>query len=342
MRTTISWKNGWRFGKTADIPAALPQDWEAVTLPHTWNAIDGQDGGNDYWRGAAVYCRAFGHPELEQDGRAVLEFLGVAMTADVYVNGRHLAHHEGGYSTFRVDITETLQEQNLLCVTVDNSENDRVYPQKADFTFYGGLYREVNLITVPAVHFELCKDGTPGIKVTPVVDLERNTAAITVETWQNGGTVAITVNGETKMAPSADGHAQAEFTIENVHLWGGVDDPYLYTARAKLSSGDELTACFGCRSFAFAPDKGFLLNGREYPLRGVSRHQDREGLGNALTTKEHREDMDIIRELGATTSTPRNFTTCAMNMASSSGRRSPTSPCICPMGGRTPWTKCGS
>lgn len=301
MRTTISWKNGWRFGKTADIPAALPQDWEAVTLPHTWNAIDGQDGGNDYWRGAAVYCRAFGHPELEQDGRAVLEFLGVAMTADVYVNGRHLAHHEGGYSTFRVDITETLQEQNLLCVTVDNSENDRVYPQKADFTFYGGLYREVNLITVPAVHFELCKDGTPGIKVTPVVDLERNTAAITVETWQNGGTVAITVNGETKMAPSADGHAQAEFTIENVHLWGGVDDPYLYTARAKLSSGDELTACFGCRSFAFAPDKGFLLNGREYPLRGVSRHQDREGLGNALTTKEHREDMDIIRELGATT-----------------------------------------
>ncbi len=301
MRNTISWKDAWRFAKTAVIPDKLPQDWESVTLPHTWNAADGQDGGNDYWRGTATYCRAFDRPELEPDGRAVLEFLGAAMTADVYVNGRHQAHHEGGYSTFRVDITEALQEENLLCVTVDNSENDRVYPQKADFTFYGGLYRDVNLILIPSVHFELCKDGTPGIKVTPVVDLERDTAAVTVETWQNGGTVAITVNGETKMAPSVDGHAQAEFTIKNVHLWNGVNDPYLYTARAKLSSGDELITCFGCRSFSFDPDKGFLLNGREYPLRGVSRHQDRAGLGNALTRKEHREDMEIIRELGATT-----------------------------------------
>ena len=301
MRKIISWNDGWRFSKTSVVPVETPQGWEAVTLPHTWNAVDGQDGGNDYWRGTAMYCKSFARPELEQDGRAVLEFLGAAMTADVYVNGRHLAHHEGGYSTFRVDITEALQEENLLCVTVDNSENDRVYPQKADFTFYGGLYRDVNLILVPAVHFELCKDGGAGIKVTPQVDLEQSAARVTVETWQNGGTVAITVNGETKVVPSADGHAQAEFTIENVHLWDGLDDPYLYTAQARLSSGDELSVRFGCRSFAVDPEKGFLLNGREYPLRGVSRHQDREGLGNALTIKEHREDMDIVRELGATT-----------------------------------------
>ena len=301
MRKIISWNDGWRFAKTSVFPVEMPQGWETVTLPHTWNAVDGQDGGNDYWRGTAMYCKSFARPELEQDGRAVLELLGAAMTADVYVNGRHLAHHEGGYSTFRVDITEALQEENLLFVTVDNSENDRVYPQKADFTFYGGLYREVNLILVPSVHFELCKDGTPGIKITPVVDMEKNTARVTVETWQNGGTVAITVNGETKMAPSADGRAQVEFTIEDVHLWDGVDDPYLYTAQARLSSGDELSARFGCRSFVIDPEKGFQLNGREYPLRGVSRHQDREGLGNALTIKEHREDMDIVRELGATT-----------------------------------------
>lgn len=301
MRKIISWNDGWRFSKTSVVPVETPQGWEAVTLPHTWNAVDGQDGSNDYWRGTAMYCKSFASPELEQDGRAVLEFLGAAMTADVYVNGRHLAHHKGGYSTFRVDITEALQAENLLCVTVDNSENDQVYPQRADFTFYGGLYREVNLILVPSVHFELCKDGTPGIKVTPVVDLEQNTARVTVETWQNGGTVAITVNGETKMAPSEDGRAQLEFTIENVHLWDGVVDPYLYTAQARLSSGDALSARFGCRSFAVDPEKGFLLNGREYPLRGVSRHQDREVLGNALTIKEHREDMDIVRELGATT-----------------------------------------
>lgn len=301
MRTTILWNDGWRFAKTAQIPSTLPQDWDAVTLPHTWNAEDGQDGGNDYWRGTAAYCKDFTRPELIDGGRAVVEFRGAAMTADVYVNGRHLARHEGGYSTFRVDITDALEEQNLLCITVDNSENDRVYPQKADFTFYGGLYRDVNLIFVPALHFELCKDGTPGIKVTPRVDLERDTAAVTVETWQNGGTVAITVNGETQMASSVNGHAQAEFTIQNVHLWDGVNDPYLYTARAKLSSGDEISARFGCRNFAFDPGKGFLLNGREYPLRGVSRHQDRAGLGNAITLKEHREDMDLIQEIGATT-----------------------------------------
>ena len=171
-----------------------------------------------------------------------------------------------------------------------------MYPQKADFTFYGGLYRAVNLISVPAEHFELLKDGTPGIKVTPVVDLETKTAFVTVETWHNAADVKITVNGETKTV-----ERRAEFTIENVHLWDGVDDPYLYTATAKLSSGDEVSARFGCRVFHCDPEKGFLLNGRSYPLRGVSRHQDLKGKGNALSYEDHASDMAIIRELGANT-----------------------------------------
>ena len=302
MRKIISFKDKWHFARTAEVPAALPTDWERVTLPHTWNAVDGQDGGNDYWRGTAMYCKEFDRPGLEENGRAVLEFLGAAMTADVYVNGRHLAHHEGGYSTFRVDITDALQDSNLLCVAVDNSENDRVYPQKADFTFYGGLYRGVNLITVPAEHFELCKDGTPGVKVTPVVDLEAKTATVTVEVWQTGGNpVTITVAGQTKVVTPESNHAEATFSIENVHLWDGVDDPYLYTAIASLPSGDEISTCFGCRTIRFDSAEGFFLNGRSYPLRGVSRHQDRKDLGNALTMKEHREDMDFIREIGANT-----------------------------------------
>lgn len=302
MRHVIDFNKEWHFAKTADLPASIPDNWESITLPHTWNAIDGQDGGNDYWRGTAMYCKTFPRPKLEAGGRAVLEFLGAAMSAEVWVNGKKLSHHEGGYSTFRVDITDVLQEENLLCVTVDNSENDRVYPQKADFTFYGGLYRAVNLITVPAAHFELCKDGTPGIKVTPVVDLERKTAQVKVETWQNGAeTVTFTVAGQEQASVSVDGHAQAMFTIENVRLWDGLDDPYLYTAAAKLDSGDEVSTRFGCRTIDFDPETGFLLNGREYPLRGVSRHQDRAGLGNALTIKEHREDVEIIREIGANT-----------------------------------------
>ena len=301
MRKILNFNAGWYFARTAQVPETLPGDWEAVTLPHTWNAADGQDGGNDYWRGAAMYAKSFPRPELNEGEQVWLEFLGAAMTAEVYLNGKKLARHEGGYSTFRVDVTGALREENLLCVAVDNGDNDRVYPQKADFTFYGGLYRGVNLIVVPAVHFELGYCGTPGIKVTPLVSDDLKTARVVVETWQNGGSVTFTVGGQTKTAPSENGHAQAEFTIENVRLWDGVDDPYLYTATASLDSGDRVSARFGCRRFEIDPQKGFLLNGRNYPLRGVSRHQDLKGLGNALTPAEHREDMEIIKEIGANT-----------------------------------------
>ena len=301
MRRTISFNDSWKFKKTSEVPSTFPNSWEAVTLPHTWNNIDGQDGGNDYWRGRAMYVKAFSRPEIEEGDRVVLEFLGAAMTADVYVNGEILCHHEGGYSTFRVDITESLKEENIIAVGVDNAENDRVYPQKADFTFYGGLYRSVNLIVVPEEHFELLKDGTPGIKVTPIVDLEKRNAIVNVETWQNAGRVTIIVNGESKTVPSTNGYSKAEFIIENVHLWDGTDDPYLYYATAKLESGDEVSTKFGCRTIEFDSNKGFILNGKEYPLRGVSRHQDRKGLGNALSIKEHKEDMEIIREIGANT-----------------------------------------
>lgn len=306
MRTVTKLDAEWKFKKTKRIPEVLPQDWEVVTLPHTWNAVDGQDGGNDYWRGTAVYCHTFPMPALTEGGRAYIEVNGAANIADVYLNGQAMGHHEGGYSTFRVDVTDALQEENLLCIRVDNSENDHVYPQRADFTFYGGLYRDVNLITVPTAHFDLEKDGTPGIRVTPVVDLENSTANVIVEVWQTGGnSVEITVDRQSRRQSVTGGHAAIDFRIENVHLWNGTEDPYLYTVKAELISDgkivDTITAHFGCRTISFDPKKGFLLNGREYPLRGVSRHQDRWGLGNALTIQEHREDMELIREIGANT-----------------------------------------
>lgn len=305
MRKIVNFNDNWYFEKTPQVPFTLP-DWEAVTLPHTWNAVDGQDGGNDYWRGTAMYCKQFEKPRFE--GKALLEFSGAAMTADVYLNGNHLAHHEGGYSTFRVDITAELREENLLCIAVDNSVTDKVYPQKADFTFYGGLYRGVNLIMVSKEHFELIKDGTPGIKITPKV--EGTDAAVTLETWQTGGeTVRFTISGEgeawTAECPAAEDYAKTVISLPNVHLWDGIKDPFLYKVKAELLSGgvvkDEIASRFGCRTFDFDPEKGFLLNGREYPLHGVSRHQDRKGAGNALTCEMHREDMELIREIGANT-----------------------------------------
>ena len=303
MRSSIRFNDNWLFRKPGKTAAP-------VTLPHTWNAIDGQDGGNDYWRGTATYSKSFAKPELKDGERCFIEFGGAAMTADVTLNGKHLSHHEGGYSTFRVDLTDALEEDNLLVVSVDNSANDRVYPQMADFTFYGGLYRDVKLILVPAEHFELLKDGTPGIKVTPTLHLKDREAYVMVETWQTGG-VEVWIEiptghvKEFRRVEAYGGHSVTNIVLKNVHLWDGLDDPYLYTVTAKLVKNgevvDEISTRFGCREFHIDPKKGFFLNGRSYPLRGVSRHQDRIGLGSALTIKEHEEDMAVVKELGANT-----------------------------------------
>ena len=304
MRHTVLLQDGWRFAKTAKIPAAFPENWQPVTLPHTWNAADGTDGGNDYWRGTACYCRCLTPPALAAGEQLWLEFEGAAMTAEVYLNGQKLARHEGGYSTFRVELTPALQEEdNLLAVLVDNSENDTVDPQKADFTFYGGLYRPVRLITVPAAHFALDYYGGPGLNVTPAVDLEARTAAVTVEAWITGEAASVTFStaGQTFTVPVENGHASAVFTLENVHLWDGIEDPYLYTVTASLDSGDSISVRYGCRTIGFDADKGFLLNGRVYRLCGAARHQDRQGLGSALTNAEHEEDMALLREMGANT-----------------------------------------
>ena len=303
MRTIINFNDSWSFRKPGE-------EAKAVSLPHTWNNVDGQDGGNDYWRGTATYSKQFAKPALKSGERCYIEFLGAAMTADVILNGKLLAHHEGGYSAFRADLTDALEAENLLVVSVDNSANDRVYPQMADFTFYGGLYRDVNLIVVPAEHFALVKDGTPGIRVTPDVRLKEGEAYVMVETWQTGGTevwieVPTEHTKEFRRVEAGGGHAVTNIILKNIRLWDGLDDPYLYTVTAKLVRDgevlDEISARFGCREFHIDPNGGFFLNGRSYPLRGVSRHQDRIGLGSALTIREHQEDMAVVKELGANT-----------------------------------------
>lgn len=305
-------KDNWMFVKEAEnAEDAASKKGTAISLPHTWNAVDGQDGGNDYHRGTCWYVTKFQKPELEAGSQIYVEFLGASVIADVYLNGEAVAHHEGGYSTFRVNLTDKLQEENVLAVALNNADNNYVYPQKADFTFYGGLYRMVNLIVVPESHFELDYAGGNGIAVTPTVECDENRvptgkASVKVETWVTGNadSVVITITGEdseSKTVAVVDEHAEATFELEHVHLWDGVDDPYLYHAKAELSSGDVTETTFGCRSFYTDPEKGFVLNGRVYPLRGVSRHQDRTGAGNALSYEMHKEDMEIIKEIGANT-----------------------------------------
>lgn len=304
MRKKIDFNSNWYFQHQNNAPAFASGQGDAVSLPHTWNATDGQDGGNDYYRGTCRYTKKFDKPDLGSDEEAWLEFEGAAMTAEVFLNGKKLMRHEGGYSTFRVNLTDALKEgENLLVVSVDNSRNRTVYPQKADFTFYGGLYRPVWLLVVPSIHFALDYHGGPGIKVTPRLSNDLKTADVTVEAMVSGPAdrVRITIGDKTLEVPVAGGCAQGILRLENVHLWDGVNDPFLYTAKAELDSGDCVEVPFGCRTIDVDPEKGFILNGKPVRLCGAARHQDRLGLGNALTRAEHEEDMALLREMGANT-----------------------------------------
>lgn len=317
MRQIFDFNTKWAFTKDAtEIPATMPEKWYWVNLPHTWNAIDGQDGNSDYYRGTCYYAKTLDRVELTEGKddtgiRYFLEFRGANASADVYVNGKKLAHHDGGYSTWRVDITDALETTNLFVISVDNSANDMVYPQMADFTFYGGLYRNVSIIAVPEAHFDLEYYGSAGIKVTPTIT--GNAAVVDVEVYVSeeakAGRIQYTVKDavgkvvDTKTVSASE--TKVSFHIDNVHLWNGRRDPYLYTAEAELIFGEEqkdkVCTRFGCRTFKIDPNKGFILNGKEYPLHGVSRHQDRWGVGNALLPEHHEEDMELICEMGATT-----------------------------------------
>ena len=298
MRSTTKLMKNWQFtgpdGKTT-----------AVDLPHTWNNIDGQDGGNDYWRGICIYKTRFAAPAFDKNTQQVwLQFEGVNASAKVTLNGVEVTRHDGGYSTFRADVTALLADSNELIVEADNSKNDCVYPQKADFTFYGGIYRDVSLLVVNQNHIALGYLGGPGVQITPTVNGAN--ADIEVKTWMEGdGEVEFSIYDAAGAEVLTGKGRDTTVTLERPHLWDGVRDPYLYTCAVRLVLNgevqDEVRQRFGVRSFSVDPKQGFFLNGRPYPLHGVSRHQDRKGLGNAITREMHDEDMQLIKELGANT-----------------------------------------
>ena len=298
MREITKIMKGWEF--TGPDGATT-----TVDLPHTWNARDGQDGGNDYWRGTCIYRTRFAAPQFNTASQQVwIQFDGVNASAHVVLNGSPVCNHDGGYSIFRANITELLRDENELTVEVDNSKNDRVYPQKADFTFYGGIYRDVSLMVVSKNHFTLDYFGGPGIRITPTV--QGADASVQVTTWHDGeGEVSIELLDAAGNTVATGKGPDITLTIFNAHLWNGVKDPYLYSCKARLvvngTVEDETTTRFGVRSFKVDPKKGFFLNGKSYPLHGVSRHQDRKGLGNAITHEMHDEDMALIKEIGANT-----------------------------------------
>ena len=307
MRKILKINEGWQFVKDCADPS-VTEGAVSVTLPHTWNNEDGYDGGT-YFRGSCVYQKTINKGELGE-GNHYLEIRGANSSADVYLNGKHLCHHDGGYSTWRVNLTADLKDgDNALAIVVDNAPNNTVYPQMADFTFYGGLYRDVYIVTVADNHFDLDYFGAPGIKITP--EIEGKDAKVEVEVYTTelkaGQQIAYTLydKEENELQKIVTTDKKVVFEIKDVHLWHGRRDPYLYCCEAEIVEGDDVVdnVCsrFGCRTYKIDPVNGFILNGEEYPLRGVSRHQDRLGFGNALLPEHHKEDIEYIWEVGCTT-----------------------------------------
>ena len=292
MKKILSLNDGWIFCKNGEK--------ETVNLPHTWNGLDGQGAGEDgYFRGACTYTRIL--PRYE--GKVYIEFLGANSLCTVKINGREAGKHEGGYSTFRVDITKLLTSpKNFLEVTVDNSESKTAYPGFADFTFYGGLYRGVNLIyDVPETHFSLTDYGSKGVYVTPKMNGDVYVKAV-VSGYHTGVKVRYDVmDAQGKIVATAGD--KEKLHVDNPILWNGMENPYLYTLKASVIDNgavmDEAKLRFGFRDIKFDSDNGCILNGQHIKLKGVSRHQDREEIGNALTIAEHTEDLELIKDMGA-------------------------------------------
>lgn len=308
MREIISLNENW----TLSFPKG-DHATEQVNLPHTWNAVDGNDGNGSYLRTTGVYTRTFTAPKQPREGgRTYVEVLAAALNSTVKVNGQVATTHEGGFSIFRADVTDLCHEgENELTIEVSNEDTPSMYPSSADFTFYGGLYRGVNLISVPDAHFDLDYYGGPGMMVTPV-PTEDGGANFTIKSFVTNPADDLTVMYSIEdcfgreAASAVRGSADTEVTIyvPDAQLWS-MDEPNLYTVVATLQRNneevDEIAANVGVRSFKVTPDEGFSINGVPTPLRGVSRHQDRVFEGNALTAEEHYDDAMLIKELGANT-----------------------------------------
>ena len=326
MRKIFNLNTAWKFSKqdveSASAKTFNDQDWENVSVPHTWNAIDGANGF-DFYKGACWYRKEFLVDTLASGNKVFIEFNGSNSVTDVYVNGQHMGQHRGGYSTFRFDITDVIEfgKPNTLAVKVDNTVVEDVYPQMADFTFFGGIYRDVNLVIANPVHFDLMDYGSQGVYIVQdevneekasltiksklVNDLEEEKKVrVWVDLLDSEGNKVAYAAKEVVLSAGENQEVHMPATIENPILWDGLKNAYMYKAHITLTSFndvvDELIIPFGVRYFEVDSEKGFFLNGKPLRLNGVSRHQDRKDMGWAITHKEHDEDMALIKEVGAT------------------------------------------
>jgi beta-galactosidase len=317
--------SGWKFHlgdvDGAEAEAFDDSGWTLVELPHTWNARDGQDGGNNYFRGTGWYRRRFKAQAAWADRQVYLQFDGVNRRADVYLNGKLLGTHLGGFARFRFDATPYLKTnaENVVAVRVNN-EGNGIAPTVADFTFFGGIYRGVSLLVTDRVQVETLDYASPGVYLKQVhvsperaeLDVtiklsnhERRAAGLRIRTLVTDakGSTVKEVESPSKLDAGGKGQVVQTLTLERPHLWDGLRDPYLYKVYVEVYENnalrDRVEQPLGLRYFSVNADEGFFLNGRRLNLHGVCRHQDRLDKGWAISEADEREDFALIRELGA-------------------------------------------
>ncbi len=327
---SIDMDAGWKFAKGANSGAQATSfndgSWQKVSLPHTWNAQDGQDGGNNYYRGTAWYRKHFTIPTNLTGKQLYLQFDGAMLSTDVYVNGVMIGSHRGGYSAFTFDLNPYLKigKDTVIAVKVNNEENALIAPyfsgKAPDWTKFGGLYRDVRLVAKNLVAVNPLDMGSSGVflkqskvsKTSAQLDItaevrnvNKNAAGATVKTsvLDSTGKIVGSVSSPLNVAGKQIVNAKQTLTITNPHLWDGVMDPYLYTVKVDVTDAggatDTVTQKVGFRSIAVDPQKGFLLNGRVYDLHGVSFHQDLFNKGSATTASDRAADVALVKEIGA-------------------------------------------
>jgi beta-galactosidase len=336
-RQLVSLDTGWRFLASEEPRAPEPgfddSSWQRVDLPHTWNALDGQDGGNDYRRGPGWYRRHLALDASLKGRRLYLQFDGASLMADVYANGVHLGTHRGGFARFRFDATAALRPgaDNVIAVRVDNGRLG-IPPTSADFTFFGGLYRGAWLLATDPVQISAMDYGSPGVyleqesvgadlaKVMVRAEIENHNPVpgdVYVQVTVLGAPVAgappavIPVQQfRTHLEPGASSEVAKLVTIEHPRLWNARSDPYLYSVRVELRAVDPGGAAggildrveqpLGLRSFSVDPDRGFFLNGSYLNLYGFNTHQDWPDRGWAITDRDEAVDVGLMQDIGAT------------------------------------------
>lgn len=315
QRTSILLNKNWNFRLTGDTRSGGAVQ---VNLPHTWNAVDVLTG--QYYRGVGEYEKKLFIPNNWKGKRIFIRFDGAFSVTDVFVNAKFTGEHRGGYAAFIFEITDRVNygKDNSLLIKVNNAERLDVIPVAADFSFYGGIYRDVHLLLTDSTCISPLDYASPGVYLTQntVSDKEaRVNARVLVSNAKAGeqnvsvkvsvldGNKSVqTVQKEIKIPANTTQTVEFPVSIKKPHLWNGVDDPFMYQTVVSIQQNgnniDQVIQPLGLRYFKVDSNEGFFLNGKHIKLHGVCRHQDRAEIGNALLPEHHEEDAALIKEMG--------------------------------------------